>query len=85
MHCNVQPRRAMYLTKDQNAYSRGGQAANTATEEILVHNDCIAREICDAKTLEPKELLNYTDIDQELHGYGNCAHPPHDRKRGLIS
>ncbi|KAF2846696.1 hypothetical protein T440DRAFT_540728 [Plenodomus tracheiphilus IPT5] len=83
MNCNVQPRRGMHLPKDKNPYSRGGQAADPATEEILVHTDWIAMQVCDAKTLEPKRLLKYTDIDPQLAGYGSCAHPPHDRKRGL--
>lgn len=40
-------------------------------------------QICDAKTLEPKRLLTYSEIDKDLTGYGICAHPPKDRKRGL--
>jgi torulene dioxygenase len=39
-------------------------------------------QVCDVATLEPKRLLTYADIDPELSGYGICAHPPKDRKRG---
>ncbi|KAG7404600.1 Carotenoid isomerooxygenase [Fusarium oxysporum f. sp. raphani] len=83
VNMNVQPRRGMHLPKDKNPYSRGTQSANPATEEILVHTDWNLLQICDARTLEPKRLLNYMDIDPELAGTGSCAHPPHDRKRGL--
>lgn len=40
-------------------------------------------QVCDAKTLAPKRLLTYAEIDPELAGYGICAHPPKDRSRGL--
>lgn len=40
-------------------------------------------QTCDAKTLEPKRLLTYAQIDPQLAGYGICAHPLKDRKRGL--
>lgn len=83
MNCNVQPRRGMHLPKDKNPYSRGGQAEDPFKDEILVHNDWVQFQICDAKTLEPKRLLSYADINPELQGYGSCAHPVHDRKRGL--
>jgi len=39
-------------------------------------------QVCDAKTLEPKRALTYAAIDPELDGFGICAHPPKDRKRG---
>ncbi|KAG7405793.1 Carotenoid isomerooxygenase [Fusarium oxysporum f. sp. raphani] len=81
---NVQPRRGMHLPKDKNPYSRGTQSANPATEEILVHTDWNLLQICDARTLEPKRLLNYMDIDPELAGTGSCAHPPHDEKEALL-
>ncbi|KAG6989473.1 Carotenoid isomerooxygenase [Fusarium oxysporum f. sp. conglutinans] len=83
VNMNVQPRRGMHLPNDKNPYSRGTQSANPATEEILVHTDWNILQVCDARTLEPKRLLNYMDIDPELAGSGSCAHPPHDRKRGL--
>jgi torulene dioxygenase len=38
-------------------------------------------QVCDAKTLEPKRLLTYAEIDSGLSGFGICAHPPKDRKR----
>ena len=41
-------------------------------------------QVCDAETLEPKRLLTYADIDASLSGFGICAHPPRDRKRGTI-
>ncbi|RYP03285.1 hypothetical protein DL764_005241 [Monosporascus ibericus] len=72
------PRRGMHLPQDKNPYSRGTQSANPATEEILVHSDWNIMQICDARTLEPKRLLTYAQIDPELAGYGSCAHPPHD-------
>ena len=28
-------------------------------------------------------MLTYAQIDPQLEGYGICAHPPKDRKRGL--
>jgi torulene dioxygenase len=40
-------------------------------------------QVCDAKTLMPKRMLNYGHIDDQLSGYGICAHPPKDRARGL--
>jgi torulene dioxygenase len=48
----------------------------------MVLTDFNMLQICDAETLEPKRLLTYADIDSELSGYGICAHPPKDRKRG---
>ena len=39
-------------------------------------------QVCDAKTLMPKRMLNYGHIDEQLSGYGICAHPPKDRARG---
>ncbi|KAH7083515.1 carotenoid oxygenase [Paraphoma chrysanthemicola] len=72
ININVQPRRGMHLPMDKNPNSRGTQAANPATEEV----------ICDARTLEPKRLLTHAYIDPELAGNGCCAHPVHDRKRG---
>lgn len=41
-------------------------------------------QICDAKTLAPKRLLTYAEIDKDLAGLGICAHPPKDRKKGTI-
>jgi carotenoid cleavage dioxygenase-like enzyme len=40
-------------------------------------------QVCDAKTLAPKRMLNYGVVDPELSGFGICAHPPKDRARGL--
>lgn len=51
-------------------------------EQILVHTDFNLLQVCDAKTLEPKRALTYAQIDPELKGFGICAHPPKDRKRG---
>lgn len=48
-----------------------------------MHTDFNMLQVCDAKTLEPKRMLNYSNIDPELAGYGICAHPPKDRVRGL--
>lgn len=48
-----------------------------------MHTDFNMLQTCDAKTLEPKRLLTYAHIDPQLAGYGICAHPPKDRKRGL--
>ena len=48
-----------------------------------MHTDFNMLQTCDAKTLEPKRLLTYAQIDPQLTGYGICAHPPKDRKRGL--
>jgi torulene dioxygenase len=39
-------------------------------------------QVCNAKTLEPKRLLTYANVDPELSGFGICAHPPRDRQRG---
>ena len=50
----------------------------------MVMTDFNMLQICDAETLEPKRLLTYADIDAELSGFGICAHPPKDRKRGTI-
>ncbi|OCL03981.1 hypothetical protein AOQ84DRAFT_400350 [Glonium stellatum] len=79
---NVVPRRGMYLPDDQNPLSRGKQSNNPTEEELLVHTDFNILQVCDAKTLEPKRLLTYAEIDPELSGFGICAHPPKDRKRG---
>ena len=48
-----------------------------------MHTDFNMLQTCDAKTLEPKRHLTYAQIDPQLTGYGICAHPPKDRKRGL--
>lgn len=48
----------------------------------MVLTDFNMLQVCDAETLEPKRLLTYADIDPELAGFGICAHPPKDRKRG---
>ncbi len=82
MNVNVVPRRGMHLPTDNNPFSRGGQSSNPAEEEILVHTDFNMLQVCDAKTLQPKRLLTYAEIDPELSGFGICAHPPRDRKRG---
>ncbi|PIB01274.1 Carotenoid cleavage dioxygenase 8 B, chloroplastic [Cercospora beticola] len=79
---SVQPRRGMHLPIDRNPNSRGTQAEDPATQEIIVHTDWNAIQICDAKTLEPKRLLTHATIDPELSGSGCCAHPVHDRRRG---
>ncbi|TVY92747.1 Beta,beta-carotene 9',10'-oxygenase [Lachnellula willkommii] len=79
---NVVPRRGMHLPKDTNPLSRGVASGNPEEEEILVHTDFIMLQVCNAKTLEPKRLLTYADIDAELSGFGICAHPPKDRERG---
>lgn len=47
-----------------------------------MHTDLNMLQVCDAKTLEPKRLLTYAQIDPQLAGFGICAHPPKDRKRG---
>ncbi|KAI6778191.1 retinal pigment epithelial membrane family protein [Emericellopsis cladophorae] len=51
--------------------------------QVLVHTDFNMLQACDATTLEPKRMLTYAQIDPQLEGYGICAHPPKDRKRGL--
>lgn len=53
-----------------------------AFSQVLVHTDFNLLQVCDAKTLEPKRMLTYAQIDPQLAGYGICAHPPKDRKRG---
>ncbi|KAI0177200.1 carotenoid oxygenase [Pestalotiopsis sp. NC0098] len=82
MNINVVPRRGMHLPKDVNPNSRGTASENPETEELLVHTDFNALQVCDAKTLAPKRLLTYAEIDPELAGFGICAHPPKDRARG---
>ncbi len=73
---NVTPRRGMHLP--------GGDVdGNAEEEEILNHTDQNVLQVCDAKTLEPKRVLTYAEIDPALAGYGICAHPPKDRSRGL--
>ncbi|KAL6416054.1 retinal pigment epithelial membrane family protein [Ilyonectria robusta] len=79
---SVVPRRGMHLPADDNPYSRGTKAQDPETEEVLVHTDFNLLQVCDAKTLEPKRMLTYAQIDPQLAGYGICAHPPKDRKRG---
>lgn len=78
---NVTPRRGMHLPS--NSGSSGDTVANPEHEEIVNHTDWNLLQVCDAKTLEPKRLLTYADIDAGLAGYGICAHPPKDRKRGM--
>ncbi|KAF7517656.1 hypothetical protein G7054_g13739 [Neopestalotiopsis clavispora] len=82
MNVNVVPRRGMHLPKDANPHSRGTPSESPETEELLVHTDFNALQVCDAKTLAPKRLLTYAEIDPELAGFGICAHPPKDRERG---
>lgn len=50
----------------------------------MIHTDFNALQILDAKTLKPKRLLTYAQIDAELGGFGICAHPPKDRTKGEI-
>ncbi|KAH6692236.1 carotenoid oxygenase [Plectosphaerella plurivora] len=83
MNLNVVPRRGMHLPPDDNPYSRGEVSEDPATEEVLVHTDFNMLQTCDAKTLQPKRLLTYAQIDSRLEGFGICAHPPKDRARGL--
>jgi torulene dioxygenase len=51
--------------------------------QILIHTDLNYLQVCDSKSLEPKRLLTYADIDPQLSGYGICAHPPKDWKWGM--
>lgn len=51
--------------------------------QVLVHTDVNLLQVCDARTLEPKRILTYAQIDSKLSGYGICSHPPKDRKRGM--
>ncbi|KAI9170552.1 retinal pigment epithelial membrane family protein [Paramyrothecium foliicola] len=81
VNLNVVPRRGMHLPVDTNPHSRGEAHPNP---EVLVHTDFNMLQICDAKTLQPKRLLTYAQIDSQLAGFGICAHPPKDRKRGLV-
>ncbi|KAH8881041.1 hypothetical protein GQ53DRAFT_889010 [Thozetella sp. PMI_491] len=83
VNVNVVPRRGMHLPPDSNPLSNGTASANPEVDEFLVHTDFNMLQVCDAKTLEPKRLLTYAAINPELKGYGICAHPPKDRKRGL--
>ena len=78
---NVTPRRGMHLPSGK-AHSED-EAQCPEKEEILNHTDQNMLQVCDAKTLEPKRILTYAEIDPELAGYGICAHPPKDRSRGL--
>ena len=79
---NVVPRRGMHLPPSGNPHSQD-VAANPEKDEVLNHTDWNLLQVCDAKTLEPKRILTYAEIDPELAGYGICAHPPKDRSRGL--
>ena len=72
---NVVPRRGMHIPN--------GDSGHPEKEEVINHTDWNLLQVCDAKTLEPKRILTYADIDAELAGYGVCAHPPKDRGRGL--
>ncbi|KAI1628316.1 carotenoid oxygenase [Exophiala viscosa] len=83
MNLQVMPRRGMHLAKDDNPHSRGTASSNPEEEEIIVHTDYNFLQDCDAKSLEPKRLITYATIDPSLAGFGICAHPPKDRKRGL--
>ncbi|KAF9880324.1 putative lignostilbene- -dioxygenase protein [Colletotrichum karsti] len=51
--------------------------------QVLVQTDFNLLQVCDARTLEPKRMLTYAQIDPQLSGFGICSHPPKDRKRGL--
>ena len=50
----------------------------------MVHTDNVWLQVCDAKTLEPKRILNFTAIDAELEGVSSSAHPAKDAKAGEI-
>ena len=78
---NVVPRRGMHLPSS-NSHPQDG-TERPEKEEILNHTDQNILQVCDAKTLEPKRILTYAEIDPQLAGYGICAHPPKDRGRGL--
>ncbi|KAF6836466.1 retinal pigment epithelial membrane family protein [Colletotrichum musicola] len=80
---NVVPRRGMHLPPDDNPYTKGPAATNPEKEEVLVHTDVNLLQVCDARTLEPKRILTYAQIDSKLSGYGICSHPPKDRNRGM--
>ncbi|EXA32384.1 hypothetical protein FOVG_16430 [Fusarium oxysporum f. sp. pisi HDV247] len=83
VNVNVVPRRGMHIPDHQNPHDRGSPAKNPETEEIIVQTDFNVLQVCDAKTLEPKRMLTYAEISPDLAGFGICAHPPKDRKRGL--
>ncbi|KAJ3456149.1 hypothetical protein MRS44_016172 [Fusarium solani] len=83
VNINVVPRRGMHIPDRQNPHDRGTPAQTPEKQEILVHTDFNMLQVCNAKTLEPKRMLTYAQIDPELAGYGVCAHPCKDRKRGM--
>ncbi|VUC25874.1 unnamed protein product [Clonostachys rosea] len=83
VNVNVCPRRGMHLPPDRNPISRGEAATNPEKEEIIMQSDFNMIQTLDAKTLEPKRILTYAEIDPQLAGLGICAHPPKDRARGM--
>ncbi|KAJ5616729.1 hypothetical protein N7537_001843 [Penicillium hordei] len=80
----VVPRRGYSLPPSSNSLDRGVASNKPEQEELIVHTDFNALQVCDQKTLEPKRLLTYAEIDPELAGHGICAHPPKDRTIGCI-
>jgi torulene dioxygenase len=47
--------------------------------QLPLRTDFNFLQVLDQKTLEPKRLLTYAEIDLELAGFEICAHPPEDR------
>lgn len=78
LNINVMVRRGFSLPENDNPHSKSA-AANAAADELVVQTEGPYYQVCDSKTLEPKRLLRYTEVDSKLKGFGTCAHPVKDR------
>lgn len=83
VNTNVMVRRGFSLPENENPHSQSA-AENAEADELVVQTEGPYFQVCDSKTLEPKRLLRYTEVDPQLKGYGTCAHPMKDRGRGEI-
>ncbi|CDK26258.1 unnamed protein product [Kuraishia capsulata CBS 1993] len=83
LNLNVTVRRGFSLPENDNPYSKP-EAANPATDELVVQTEGPYFQVCDSKSLEPKRILRYSEVDPNLKGMGTCAHPVKDRTKGEI-
>lgn len=81
LNINVMVRRGFSLPENENPHSKSA-AENPVADELVVQTEGPYFQVCDSRTLEPKRLLRYTEVDPLLKGMGTCAHPVKDRLTG---
>ncbi|CUM49439.1 uncharacterized protein AC631_05790 [Debaryomyces fabryi] len=83
LNINVVVRRGFSLPDTGNPYSQP-EAENPVADEVVVQTEGPYFQVCDSRTLEPKRMLRFSDIDPKLQGQGTCAHFIKDRNTGEI-